>query len=176
MLKSTLPLLISLLIGGSCMAQSYIAYTTAPVYLTDSTGHHHVDHTGKGDAVILPSLEHKHGMYRAIHIKNKKEGFINVHDITIEKSIPVSESDVFGSVANSDVKDPIIKIHNKSKKMMTIYFNQEKFDLEPQQVTTIRIKAGKYHSKVIIPDVDPIYCYDTLEDYKLYDWNYFVGR
>jgi hypothetical protein len=161
----------------TCSAQSYLGYTICPTYLTDSTGHHQVVHTGKGDAIILPSLEHKHGMYKVVHIRSKKEGFISAHEITIEKAVPVSvESDLFTALANSDVKDPIIKIHNKSKKTMTVILNQDKYDIEPHQTTTIKTKAGKYHSKVIIPDTDPIYCLDQLEDYKLYDWNYFVGR
>ena len=167
---------LSLLVSCGCVAQSYIAYTTDPLYLTDSCGHHQIVHTGKGDGLILPSLVHHHGMYKAIHIRSKKEGYVNVHEITIEKTLNGSESDLFGALASSDVKDPIIKVHNKSKQTMTVMLNQEKYEVEPHQVATIKVKAGKYHSKVLMEDADPIYCFDTLEDYKLYDWNYSLGK
>src|SRR4051812_8273470 len=101
MLKSIQLLIFSFFVSSACLAQSYIGYTVCPTFVTDSSGHRHVVHTGKGDALVLPSLEHKHGMYKVIHIKSKKEGFLGVHDLTIEKNLPVSETDFMSSLDNS---------------------------------------------------------------------------
>ena len=174
MLKTIQLLSIGFFLSYSCVAQSYLGYTVCPTYLTDSLAHHHIAHTGKGDALILPSLEHKHGLYKVIHVKSKKEGFVSVHDLTIEKNLPNSQSDLMASLDNSDIKDPVIKIHNKSKKIMTVVLNQDKYDIEPHETATLHVKAGKYHSKVLITNTDPIYNFDVLENFKLYDWNYFV--
>lgn len=174
MFKAIQLLFISFALSTGCLAQAYIGYTVGPIYLSDSLGHHQVAHTGKGDAIILPSLAHQHGKYKVIHVKSKKEGFVNVHDITIEKSLPNSDSDIMASLTNSEVKDPVIKVHNKSKQPMVILLNQEKYQIEAHQTATIQVKAGKYHSKVLIANTEPIYCFDNLEDYKMYDWNYFV--
>lgn len=174
MLKAIQLLSIGFFLSCTCAAQSYIGYTVCPTYVTDSLGHRHVVHTGKGDALVLPSLDHKHGLYKVIHIKSKKEGFLGVHDLTIEKNLPVSQEDFMASLENSDVKDPVIKIHNQSKKIMTVVLNQDKYDIEPHQTATLHVKAGKYHSKVLIVNTEPIYNFDILENFKLYDWNYFV--
>jgi len=174
MLKNVHLFALSLFLSTACPAQSYVAYTIAPVYLSDSASGHQVVHTGKGDALVLPSLAHQHGKYKAIHVKSKKSGFVNVHDILIEKTLPSSEEDALASLTNSDLKNPIIKVHNKSKQIMTILLNQDKYDIEPHTTATIQVKAGRYHSKVLIENTEPIYSFDNLEDYKLYDWNYFV--
>lgn len=174
MLKNIPLFALGYFLSVACQGQSYVAYTIAPVYLTDSSSSHQVVHTGKGDALILTSLAHPHGKYKAVHVKSKKHGYVNVHDILIEKTLPNSEEDVLASMSNSEVKNPIIKVHNKSKKVMTIVLNQDKYDIEPRTTATIQVKSGKYHSKVLIENTEPIYSFDNLEDYKLYEWNYFV--
>jgi hypothetical protein len=158
----------------SSYSQSYLGYSTQNTELIDSV-YNTIRTVGKGDALFIISLEAQHGHYNVIHIKSNKEGFIPRKNVVLERVVPQTEDNIFSSIKKSEVKDPIIKIHNASKLALTIKLNNTLYEVNPKDRTTIHLKAGKYYFRVSNPDIAPYYGTEDLDEYKLYEWEFYIG-
>ncbi len=156
-------------------SQSYLGYATQHVDLIDSN-YTTIKTVAKGDALFVISLDVQQGHYNVIHIKSNKEGFIPRKNVALERVVPQIEENIFSSIKQSDVKDPIIKVYNNSKMALTIKLNNTFYEINPKDRTTIHLKAGRYYFRVSNPDMDPYYGSEVLDDYKLYEWEFYIGE
>lgn len=169
-------LLISALLGSSStmIAQNYLAYTKTHLYLLDSTNAE-IKHIEKGDAVFIESEHPRHGKYKVTHLKSKKDGFISKHDVKIYKEVAASEKSNLVS-KNSEVRDPIVEIHNSSRQVMTIKFDDVEFEMQPHETHTLKVTKGNYYYKVYADGMDAHYDYAKLQEFKKYDWDFYVDE
>lgn len=157
-----------------CNAQSYLAYANESMDLID-TNYATIKHIPKGDALFLVSLENAHGYYNVIHIKSNKEGFVPRKHIQIERVIPQIEENIFTSVQTSDAKDPILKVYNNSKMPMILKINNVHYDVAPKERKNIHLKKGRFYYRVSTSNVEPYYGTETLDDFRLYEWEFYIG-
>ena len=155
-------------------SQSYLGYSTQHTELIDST-YATIRTVAKGDGLFIISLEAQHGYYSVIHIKSNKEGFIPRKNVVLERVVPQVEENIFSSIKQSDVRDPIIKISNTSKIAMTVKLNNTLYEIQPKEKRTIHLKTGKYYFRVSTPDIAPYYGSEELDEFKLYEWEFYIG-
>ena len=169
-------LLISALLGSSStiIAQNYLAYTKTHLYLLDSNNAE-TKHIEKGDAVFIESEHPKHGKYKVTHLKTRKTGFVHKHDVKIYKE--VAEGDKPTLIGkNSEVKDPIIEIHNSSRQTLTLKFDDVEFEMQPHETHTLKVTKGNYYYKVYADGIDAHYDFAKLSEFKKYDWDFYVDE
>ena len=169
-------LLISALLGssGALFAQNYLAYTKTHSNILDST-HAPIKHIEQGDAVYVLSEKPEHGMYRVIHLKSKKQGFIKKHDVKIHREIADHEKTTIATKASS-VKDPVIEIHNSSRDTLHIKFDDVEFTVNPHDKHQLKVEKGSYYYKVYAHGIEPHYEYARVQDYKKYEWDFYVDE
>jgi len=172
--KLFLLLFLSFFSRTPILCQSYLGYVNVSTELID-TNNTQIKHIPKGEAVFIVSLETQHGNYNVVHIKSNKEGFVSRKNVTIERVIPQTESNVFSSVKTSDVKDPILKIHNSSKFPLIIKIDNVFYEINGKEKKAIHLKKGRHYYRVSSPYMEPYYGTETLDDFHLYEWEFYIG-
>ena len=169
-------LLISALLGSSStmIAQNYLAYTKTNLDLLDSNNTK-VKHIEKGDAILVESEHVKHGKYKITHLKTKKIGFVHKHDVKIYKEVDESEKTNLTGKA-SEVKDPLVEIHNSSRQTLFIKFDDVEFEMQPHETHTLKVSKGNYYYKVYADGMDAHYDFAKLQEFKKYDWDFYVDE
>ena len=158
----------------SSTAQSYLGYSNQISELVD-TNYRSIRNIAKGDALFLISIETQQGYYNVIHIKSNKEGFILRKHVQIERVVPQVEENIFTSINKSEVKDPIIKVKNSSKQVLTIKLNNNLFEIAPKEKRTIHLNPGKYYYRVSSQDIQPYYGEESLDNFHLYEWEFYIA-
>lgn len=164
-------LLLSIGGSGSLSAQNYLAYSKASTMLLDS-GHVTIQHVEKGDVLILETKKPLVGYVAATHMRTKQRGLLPSHHVKVERSIDGIDSMV--SLRSDEIKDPILKIHNSSKHPMVFKMAGQEIELEPNEQKRIQVKAGKSYYKVSAHDVDYHYGSEVLEEYRQYEWEFYI--
>ena len=167
-------LIISALLGSSSamLAQNYLAYTKTHLQMVDST-HAPVKHLEQGDALYIESEKHEHGMYKVIHLKSKKKGYVSKHDVKIHREVNETEKPTL-TTKNSPVKDPVIEMHNSSKHPLFVKFDDVEFEIKPHETHAIRMDRGNYYYKVYSGELEAHYEYAKLQEFKKYEWEFYV--
>lgn len=154
--------------------QSYLGYVNHPTELID-TLYKPIRSVSKGDALFVISLDSQFGHYNVVHIKSNKEGFIPRKHVSLERVVPQTEDNIFSSIKKSEVRDPVIKIFNSSRIPISVKLNNTIYDISPKERTTIHLKAGRYYYRVSNPEIEPYYGSEELDEYKLYEWEFYIG-
>lgn len=156
-------------------SQSYLGYSILNTDLIDTT-YKPIKHITKGDALFVISLEAQQGHYNVIHIKSNTEGFIPRKNVMLERVVPQTEENLFSTIKQSEVRDPIVKVFNNSKAGMTVKLNDTLYEIRPKEKTTIHLKPGKYYYRISTADINPYYGTEILDEYKLYEWEFYIGE
>lgn len=155
-------------------AQSYIGYLKRECALMDSKNKE-VGRLKKGEGVfIFPnSLENDECLVN--HILTNREGYISTNNIHIVHQVKES-SDAGFAVKELEQKNPIIRIHNDSRTSMRFRINGSSHEILPKEEKNIPIKKGIYTFIVTAPNVDPHYGRESLEEYKMYEWEFYIDK
>jgi hypothetical protein len=154
--------------------QSYLGYVNTTSELID-TNNRQIKHIPKGDAVFIISLDLQFGHYNVVHINSSKEGFLPRKNIIIERVIPQTESNVFNSIKKSEIKDPILKIFNSSKYAMILKIDNIFYEINAKEKKAIHLTKGRHYYRVSSPYMEPYYGTETLDDFHLYEWEFYIG-
>lgn len=175
-----LPLLTSLLFAFTANSQSYIGYLVDNIEIKDSLNDKIVKKGRKGDGVLVYNLDvYQGGKYKVHHINSGKDGFILRKDVLLQKSVPYtaqSLDDIKKAILETEMKDPMLKFYNNTKDKISIKYGKENIELAPQEKLSMKMAKGKYYYKFKLPGVDPYYGVEVLEDHRLYDMEFYVGR
>jgi hypothetical protein len=153
-------------------AKTYLAYAKQPIAMVDSN-HAPIKHIEKGDALYVLSDKHYHGQLRVVHVKTHSEGFIPAHEVLIEKEISFMEL-MSGNFTHSEVQNPELVIRNSTHADMMIKIGEHEYALKPHEIKSIHLSKGKYYYRVIIPEIEHYYGIEVLDEYKRYDWDFYV--
>lgn len=171
-------LLTSLLFESN--AQSYIGYLADNVELRDSSGQKITKKAKKGDGVLIYTLDVFDGdKYKVHHINSAKDGYIFRKDVLLEKSVPYTAQtmdEIKQAIRDTEMRLPVLKLYNNTKDKLSLKFGKEEIVLKPQERTSMRMDKGKYYYKLRMPGFDPYYGVEILEEHKLYDWEFYVGK
>lgn len=172
----TIQLFFALLLtnSGLLWAQTYLAYTKQPLAMVDSS-RSPIKHLEKGDALYVLTDKHYHGHVKAVHVKTHHEGFIPAHDVVIEKEIPFMQS-MSSNFTKSEVQNPEVVIRNSSHAPMTIKLGEHEYDIKSKESKSLHLPKGKYYYRVTAPDLDHYYGVEILDEFKRYDWDFYVDE
>lgn len=174
MAKVYFTFLFFLFLSSHSFCQSYLGYVNTGSELIDSNNRQ-IKHIPKGDAVFIISLDIQFGHYNVVHIKSSKEGFLPRKNILIERVIPQTESNVFNSIKKSDVKDPILKVMNGSKYGLILKIDNIFYEINPKEKKAIHLTKGRHYYRVSSPYMEPYYGTETLDEFHLYEWEFYIG-
>ncbi len=164
----------------SAGAQSYIGYLAQNIELKDSLDKKVTKKGRKGDGVLVYNLEvYKGGKYKVHHINSGKDGFIYRKDVLLQKSVPYTAQtmdEIKQAILETEMKDPLIKMYNNTKDKLSIKFGKEDIVLAPQERMSLKMNKGRYYYKLKMPGYDPYYGVEILEDHRLYDMEFFIGK
>lgn len=169
-----------LLISFSSRSQSYIGYLADNIELKDSLDAKTIKKCKKGDGVLVYNLDvFKGGKYKVHHINSGKDGFIYRKDVLLQKSVPYtaqSLDDIKKAILETEMKDPMLKFYNNTKDKLSIKFGKENIVLAPQERMSLKMAKGKYYYKFKMDGIDPYYGVEVLEDHRLYDMEFYIGK
>ncbi len=175
-------LLITFGLGTLTMshAQSYIGYLSNRVDIMDSSGRNVVKKTRKGDGVLVYTLEVYHGKkYKVHHINSGKDGFIHREHVLLEKSVPYTAQtmdDIKQAIKDTEMRDPMIKMYNNTDDKLNFKFGKQEIELNPQERMSMKLTSGRYYYKLKTKGYDPYYGVEVLENHRLYDWEFYIGK
>lgn len=179
-MKTLQTLLFLLVFSIASKSQSYIGYLADNVELRDSTDEKVTKKGRKGDGVLVYTLDvYKGGKYKVHHINSGKDGFIFRKDVLLQKSVPYTAqtlSEIKQAILETEMKDPVVNMYNNTKDKISIKYGKENINLAPQERLSLKLAKGKYYYKFKLPGVDPYYGVEVLEDHRLYDMEFYVGR
>ena len=157
-----------------CQAQSYIGYLKRECLLEDGN-HNIIGKLKKGEGVFIFPNHHHDNTYYVNHILTNREGYIPKKHIHIVHEVKESGEAGF-SVKESDQRNPIMKIRNGSKIPMRMSIDGTCHDILPKEEKNISVKRGVYRLIVTAPDVEPHYGRENLEEYKMYEWEFYIDK
>jgi hypothetical protein len=170
----------SLVFALSANSQSYIGYLVDNIEVKDSLNDRIVKKARKGDGVLVYTLDvYQGGKYKIHHINSGKDGFIQRKDVLLQKSVPYtaqSLNDIKKAILETEMKDPMINMYNNTKDKISIKYGKENIELAPQEKMSLKMAKGKYYYKFKLPGIDPYYGVEVLEDHRLYDMEFYVGK
>ena len=179
-MKTLFIILTSTLMALTADAQSYIGYLVDNIEIKDSLNEKIVKKGRKGDGVLVYNLNvYEGGKYKVHHINSAKDGFILRKDVLLQKSVPYtaqSIDDIKKAILETEMKDPMLKFYNNTKGKIQIKYGKENIELAPQEKLSLKMAKGKYYYKFKLQGVDPYYGVEVLEDHRLYDMEFYVGR
>jgi hypothetical protein len=179
-MKLLILILTSFLFAITVNAQSYIGYLVDQVEIKDSLNQKIIKKGRKGDGVLVYNLDvYEGGKYKIHHINSGIDGWINRKDILLQKSVPYtaqSLDDIKKAILETEMKDPLLKLYNNTKDKISIKYGKENIELAPQEKMSLKMTKGKYYYKFKMPGVDPYYGVEVLEDHRLYDMEFYVGK
>lgn len=173
-------ILFSFLCTLSANAQSYIGYLVDHIEIKDSLNEKTIKKGRKGDGVLVYNLDvFEGGKYKIHHINSGKDGFILRKDVLLQKSVPYtaqSLDDIKKAILETEMKDPMVNMYNNTKGKISIKYGKENIELAPQEKMSLKLAKGKYYYKFKMQGVDPYYGVEVLEDHRLYDMEFYVGK
>lgn len=180
-MKNYLLLLFTIMgIASAAYSQSYIGYLADKVEIKDSTGKKIVKKARKGDGVLVYTLHVYHGKkYKVHHINSSKDGFINREEVLLEKSVPytaLTMEEIKQAIRDTEMRDPVIKMYNNTEDKLSFKFGKQEFELNPQERVSLKIESGRYYYKLKTKGYDPYYGVEHLENHRLYDWEFYIGK
>lgn len=179
-MKSLIIIVASLLFTFSANSQSYIGYLVDNIEVKDSLNEKIVKKGRKGDGVLVYNLDvYQGGKYKIHHINSGKDGFILRKEVLLQKSVPYtaqSLDDIKKAILETEMKDPMVNMYNNTKDRISIKYGKENIELAPQEKMSLKMTKGKYYYKFKLPGVDPYYGVEVLEDHRLYDMEFYVGK
>jgi hypothetical protein len=161
-------------------SQSYIGYMSDKVDIMDSTGKVIVKRARKGDGVLVYTLQVYQGKkYKIHHINSSKDGYIFREDVLLEKSVPYTAQtleEIKQAIRDTEMRDPLLKMYNNTDGKLTFKFGKEQYELNPKERVTVKLTSGKYYYKLKTKGYDPYYGVEILENHRLYDWEFYLGK
>ena len=168
------------LLALEAKSQSYIGYLAANIELKDSSNTKVTKKGRKGDGVLVYNLDvYEGGKYKVHHINSGKDGYILRKDVLLQKSVPYTAQtmdEIKQAILETEMKDPMLQLYNNTKKSLSIKFGKEDIVLAPQERMSLKMNKGRYYYKLKMPGYDPYYGVEVLEDHRLYDMEFFVGK
>lgn len=179
-MNSLIIILASLLLAFSAKSQSYIGYLVDNIELKDSLDQKTTKKGRKGDGVLVYNLDvYEGGRYKVHHINSGKDGFILRKDVLLQKSVPYTAQtldDIKKAILETEMKDPMLKFYNNTKGKISIKYGKENIELAPQEKLSMKMAKGKYYYKFKMQGIQPFYGVEVLEDHRLYDMEFYVGK
>lgn len=164
-------LLVTMLNTAFVFSQTHLGHSKHASVLRDSLSSPIIN-IEKGDALFIESDRPTNGLYKVVHLLTEKAGYIKAEDVKLDKKFDTEST--FKSI-KSEEKDPTLKIHNNSVQPMYLKISGEEHLLAPNKITSIKLSKGKYYYQVSSPSVEHHYGHETVEEYKLYEWEFYVG-
>jgi hypothetical protein len=129
----------------------------------------------KGEGVFIYPYNLNNEHYYVNHILTNREGYVpKKHLHVVHEVMESAEGDFL--VKESEQKSPIIRIRNDSKLSMRLRINGSSHEILPREEKDISIKKGIYTFIVTAPDVQPHYGRESLEEYKMYEWEFYIDK
>ena len=177
-LLTTIAIMMALTLTGK--AQSYTGYITSDINLMDSTGEKVIKKCRKGDGILIYTLDvYKGGKYKIHHINGVKDGFISRKDVLLAQSVPytaLTMDEIKQAIRDTEMKRPMLKLFNNTSDKLSLKFGKEQITLAPKERMELRLEKGKYYYKLVMPGFDPYYGIERLEEHRMYDWEFYVGK
>ncbi len=170
----TLQFLFLLCSSHLLWGQTYLAYAKQSVIMVDSN-RARVRHIEKGDAFYLLSDKKYHGYFRVVQIKTHQEGFVSARKVIVEGEIPLTQVGT-GNYTISEVQNPELVIRNGTHALMTVKIGEHEYDVPPHQTKAMHLSKGKYYYRVMVPEIDHYYGVEVLEEYKRYEWEFYLDE
>lgn len=155
-------------------AQSYIGYLKRECVLLDHNKNE-IGRLNKGEGVFIFPVKIENDVCYVNHILTNREGYISKKNIHIVHEVKES-ADAGFAVKESEEKNPIVRIRNGSKVPMRLRINGSSHEILPREEKNIPIKKGIYTFIVTAPDVEPHYGRESLDEYKMYEWEFYIDK
>ena len=151
-------------------SQTHLGHSKHSTILQDSLSSSLIN-IEKGDALFIESDKPTNGLYKVVHLQTEKVGYMKAEDVKFDKKFDTEST--FKSI-KSEEKDPTLKIHNNTGQPISLKIAGKEHLLVPHETSNIKLSKGKYYYQVSSPGFDHHYGHEAVEEYKLYEWEFYV--
>jgi hypothetical protein len=162
-----------LLLCNLSFGQSYIGYLKKETNLIDRNKTV-IEVIKKGEAVFIHSLPLSSEFYLVNHINTNNEGFVSAKNIYHLEEVIEDTAASFSKISLSDKKYPIIRIRNSTHSNLKIKINCINYEIESKNEILIPLEKGTFTYVVTGANMHPHYGKEALEEFKMYDWDFYI--
>jgi hypothetical protein len=178
-LKISFCVLFFLFTSFVAFGQSYLGWANQAANLRSGPGTNYeiLRTLPAGSQLFIYSLIGENNFYRVKDIATDTDGYISSSLIELGQIITGNDpaESPFEAIGRSTTNNPQIQIFNNTNLILTLTLNNERHVFRSQETRTISVAPGRYNYMASAPGVIPYFGNDTLQNYYIYSWTFYIG-